>query len=407
VAAGNPSLGLRVTLFILHAHLRRAALGEEYDPRAADYIEDRRRLATGGGASASMPDTGSLGGFRTWVTTAEAKQRFVPQPTVEEAYRLWLEWLLSGGLEADVGLFTEQSRAYLVNRGTTPAFTDLLLFLEYGHDHRIMVRGDLALLYFTDDPLLCPHFFRRNAEGWQMDMMAEVRNTRNYAGGAWSWGLVERDDDFTRTFIDRYTAIGSLLRVAGGDDRPIPIHAAEVARWATQPEAREAPGVERITVTEAAERIAAVEGKPAVILLYPISDQRTQRLFPAIVQFARRCQALGVEVLAFSMDENWDPAVWELASFLREHEAPFPPIHLYRWPKGQLTRAMAPLGIHIDSTWRPPLVAVRDRDRRVVAQVDGIASRGPDLDIAEVEAAIRQLGGQATGPALPARPQNP
>ena len=106
-------------------------------------------------------------------------------------------------------------------------------------------------------------------------------------------------------------------------------------------------------------------------------------------------------MLAFSTDENWN-AVNQLAGFLRANDAPFRAIHLYRWPPGQLTRAMAPLGIRIEASWLPPLVAVRDRDGRVVAQEEGIVSRGPDPDIAAVEAAVRELAGRPPRPGMEA-----
>ncbi|HET9707973.1 MAG TPA: TPM domain-containing protein, partial [Gemmatimonadales bacterium] len=45
------SLGLRRTVYMLQTRLRRAELGDDYDPRPAAFIADRRRLAIGGGAS--------------------------------------------------------------------------------------------------------------------------------------------------------------------------------------------------------------------------------------------------------------------------------------------------------------------------------------------------------------------
>jgi hypothetical protein len=39
---------------------------------------------------------------------------------------------------------------------------------------------------------VCPHFFRRSADGWQMDVLAEVQNTREYAGGPFTWDDAQR-----------------------------------------------------------------------------------------------------------------------------------------------------------------------------------------------------------------------
>lgn len=364
---GVPSAGmltseLRFTLRTLDVRLRRAALGEAYDPRAAEFVAERRSVAE---------DSGSGG------------QRFGPQSTVEMAYARYLEWLRDGHLKTDVDLFTRPSQAYLQALPVSPAFTAHALFLEYGRAYRILVRGDLALLYFTDDPLVAPHCFRRARGGWQLDLVTEVRDTREVDEGPWAWSLVDRHDDFTGTFLDRYTAMGPLLRVAGGDDRPVPVRGAEIPAWAPLPETRAPAGVEQLTTREAAERIAAARGRPAVVLLYSTGDRQTWRSFPAIVAFLRRSQAGGAEVLAFSVDDRWE-AVAALPGFLRG--APVRAVHLYPWPKGQLTKAMTPLGIKIDRVWFQPIAALLDRDGRSIVQVDG-----RDFDIAALEAALHRL----------------
>jgi uncharacterized membrane protein YgcG len=271
-AAGDPNLGLQLTLRFLQSRLRRAALGEEYDPRAAQYIEDRVRLASGGGAAATMPAIGQEHLYTTAHADTAALRRFRPQPTVEETYRHYIEWLSEPRLYTDVELFTEPSRAFLATFPATPAYTEYLLLGEYGRAYQVLVRGDLALLYFTDDPFLSPHLFRRSEAGWQMDLAAELRDTREYVGAPWTWTLVQQDDDFTRAFVDRYTMIGPIMRVAGGDNRPIPVHVADVPGFASRQGADHPPGVEQITVTEAAERIAAVNEKPAIVLLYSTWD---------------------------------------------------------------------------------------------------------------------------------------
>jgi hypothetical protein len=389
-AAGDPNLGLQLTLRLLQGRLRRAALGEEYDPRAAEFIEDRGRLASGGGAGATMPATGQEHPYSTAHADTAALRRFRPQPTVEETYRHYIEWLSEPRLYTDVELFTEPSRAFLATFPATPAYTEYLLLGEYGRAYQILVRGDLALLYFTDDPFLSPHLFRRNNAGWQLDLAAELRDTREYVGGPWTWTLVQQDDDFTRAFVDRYTVLGPFMRVAGGDNRPIPVHVADVPGFATRQGADHPPGVEQITVTEAAERIAALKQKPAIVLLYSTWDKATRTSFPAILALLRRCEDSGVQVLAFSMDQNWN-AVRQLPEFLRTAAAPFPPVHLYQWPSGQLTGTMAPLGIRIGTSWMPPLAAVRDRDGRVRAQAEGLVSAGSDVRLAELAEACDAL----------------
>jgi uncharacterized membrane protein YgcG len=221
-AAGSPTLGLRLTLFMLHARLRRAALGEDYDPRAAEFVEERNRLALGGGATAVMPVTGGRADFANADAQALEVGYFAAQQSVEAAYLRYLEWLRWPAYLPKVPLFTPESQAYLSKLPMTLPYKDYILLLEYGRPHLVLERGDLALMYFTDDPLPCPHFLRRGSMGWQMDIVAEVQHTRNFAGGPYTWGMLEADDDFTKAFGDQLLAVGPVLRVRGGDNRALP-----------------------------------------------------------------------------------------------------------------------------------------------------------------------------------------
>jgi uncharacterized protein len=379
-AAGNPTLGLRLTMHMLHNRLRRAALGESYDPRAAEFIEDRSRLATGGGATADgMRDSTRSAGFLNRLATPQARALFRPQPSVEQTYRLYLEWLRAGGGETDLPLFTPAGQRYLSRFPITAAFARYILFLEYGLTYKILTHDSLALLCFTSDPLVSPHFFRKTAAGWQWDVVAEVRDTREYVGGSWTWTLLLQDDDFTNTFAHRYVAIGPSWRIAGGDNRPIPVSGAAVRPSM----AIDTLVGERLTVAEASARIASSLGKPTVVLLYAISDSGTRARFPEIVTFLRRCQSRGATIAALSTDEapQW---IIGLPRFLRGLDSPFPPVALYRSAPGELTRAMGVHGIVVGQRWRPPLIAVLDPNGRAVAQAESIVTEGPTLALGAV-----------------------
>jgi hypothetical protein len=228
-----------------------------------------------------------------------------------------------------------------------------------------------------------------------MDLFADVRHSREYVGEAWTWSMVLQDDDMTRTFADRYIDVNGLIRVAGGDNRPIPMRGA--APEFSEPGADRVPGLERLTVTEAAQRIAAAHGRPAVVLFYQWGNKRTRERFAEVVAVVRRCQQRGAVVLAFSVDEPWF-APPELPDFLREQQAPFPAIHLYPWLEGQFILAMEPLGLRIGTTWRTPLIALMDSDGRVLAQAQGIAGQRPGLAVGEIDAALRSLRGPAPQP---------
>jgi len=91
------------------------------------------------------------------------------------------------------------------------------------------------MLYFTDDPLISPHFFRHGTGGWELDIAAEVRDTDEYTGGPLTWTLVPQDDDYTHAFGDQYLRMGPVLRVRDGDNRLLPVHVRYVPGLGAQP----------------------------------------------------------------------------------------------------------------------------------------------------------------------------
>jgi hypothetical protein len=398
--AGRPEMGLRTTLFMLHWRIRMARLGEEYDPSFEEYLRDVRRIAVGGGASGRVAGEGTarLAGLSRDSTWSAA---FRPQPSVEAAHRRLQEWHALGCPDVDVPLFTPSSRSYLGTLPLSPAFCAYLLAAEFGRHYEIDERGDLALLYFTDDPFVSPHFLRRTPEGWQIDIVAEVANTQEAVGLWYTWLLRVSGDDFSRVFADRYTPMQGIpgqddfYRVAGGDNRALVIRGtatpveSELSSNAT-PKAESytdgVPGVEYLTVRQAAERIQGTKGRPAVVLLYNIRNQQTLSQFSEIVRTAQACRERGIAFLAFHTDPV-PQAVERLPNLLRERTAPFPAVQIYRWRPGLLDGTLGPLGIEVGTTWLNPLVAVVDAEGQVVwqsqgvtdwATVEGVAARVAD-----------------------------
>ena len=276
----------------------------------------------------------------------------------------------------------------------SPAFGEYLLAAEYGRRYVVDQRGDLAMLYYTDDPFVSPKFFRRTPEGWQMDVVAEVANSQETVGMWYTWRLRASGDDFSQAFADLYTpmlmpGMDDFYRVAGGDNRAHVIQGnAKKVESELDPNQRHAaesitdgvPGVEYLTVRKAAERVRAARGRPAVVLLYGIWNKQTQAQLPEIVRVARACRERGVEFFAFHTD-HLPRAVEALPDTLRRYGAPFPVVQLYRWKSGMLASGMEDLGISVGMSWMPPLAAVLDREGEVVWQAQGVS------DWAEVEEA--------------------
>lgn len=91
---------------------------------------------------------------------------------------------------------------------------------------------------------------------------------------------MKQDDDYTRALIDRYVAVGPMLRVVGGDNRLIPIHVPYVPGLRAQPRASRPLDEEQRTGTEAAGRIAGIEGtpKPGTIRMEPTEAESPPKL---------------------------------------------------------------------------------------------------------------------------------
>jgi hypothetical protein len=374
---GNPSLGLRTTLFMVQDRLREAVLGRDYDPTFLQFIADSRRLAVGGGATADL-QAGQPAAFlnREGTSSRSVRSYFGPQPTPEAAYQRFLEWLAQGTYATDVPLFTPLSQEYMATLTMTRGFNDHVLMMEYGQPHQVDRRGDLALVYFTTNPLLWPHFLRRTPQGWVIDMWAEVLDVRNYSGWWYTWGLRDNGDDFATTFADHYASYSGLLRVRGGDNRPLPVKAYPGIKL--QPPPSPADTLIHITVDEAAGRIGNTRSR-SLVLLYATWSQDWLAGMPALTNLATECRKAGVEVLAFNTDLE-PRALWNLPGVLRRNAAPFEAVHLSRWEHGQLSRAMEPLGIRVGVEWMAPIVAVRNGPAGVIIQTEGLQEFASRLD---------------------------
>jgi thiol-disulfide isomerase/thioredoxin len=156
-------------------------------------------------------------------------------------------------------------------------------------------------------------------------------------------------------------------------DSPCPEEAVSKQLKNLAPEAQResAGGVETIDVEAAARRIRSRSG-PTVVVLYSSKCPVCQEMFPQLSELARQYQGRGISWEVLSTDEAGDAE--QVAPFLAQSRAPFPPVMLRPSPPGALTRAMEPLGINIGTQWAKPFVAVRDASGKVVMQGEGVAN---------------------------------
>ncbi len=235
-ASGDVSTGLRLMIRILHMRIRYAVLGERFNPTVLKAIRRTGPLSGGGGATAAMAIRRGSAGDKQPALGPVDQARYVAQDTPEQTYIRYLEWMVEGGIDPTSELFTPPSREYLKHQLRSKAYSDHILLGEYGKRFNTVIRGDLALLYFTNDPFVSPHFFRRQDNRWYMDISAEVKNTVERVGGVYTWDFRGRDDDFSRIFSDMLVNIQGYIRIAGGDNRKLPTRnsvskSSETAGW--------------------------------------------------------------------------------------------------------------------------------------------------------------------------------
>lgn len=237
-AAGQRSIALKSTLNVVHYRLREAALGGTYNPKAVAYITNPVRLAAGAGATTRAPVDTHVRPWGERIATDEARVHFGPQPTPGDALARYHEAMRDGHYEPDLSLYTPQSQLLLRSFQVAQPFAEFILLSEYGHSYKIVERGDLAILFFTNTPLVSAHLFRRTPEGWQIDFAAEVRDTREFVGSPYTWTMVLSGDDYSTAFSDLFADFGAslvtggagysrpaptrIIRPADGDNRPLP-----------------------------------------------------------------------------------------------------------------------------------------------------------------------------------------
>jgi uncharacterized protein len=217
---GNITVGLRLMLRLLQHRIREAVLGSDFDPRVLEAVRAAGYLSGGAGVTAAVPS----GIAPDAVHLSEHERiRYRAQDSPTAAYYAYLEWLSQPIFDADVDLFTTESRNYLSHLPVSPAYREFILFGEYGKRYGLVERDDLALLYFTGTPFVSPHFFVKEGGVWRMDMVAEVRNTVERVGGIYTWDYRGQGDRYTHAFADLLIDLHGYRRFRDGDNRALRI----------------------------------------------------------------------------------------------------------------------------------------------------------------------------------------
>ena len=122
-----------------------------------------------------------------------------------------------------------------------------------------------------------------------------------------------------------------------------------------------------VTTFDAAAEIQRQNGRPRIVLLYASTCPESRAMFPAFVEFAGRHAQQGISILAYSTDQSQP----QLEQYLGTGSLPFTRIWVRPWQRGAMDAAMKPVGIDIGPTFGTPLIAVIDRNGKVVGQWEG------------------------------------
>ncbi|WP_348944435.1 TPM domain-containing protein [Chitinibacter sp. FCG-7] len=219
-ASGDASLGLRLMLRLLQHRIREAVIGNDFDPRTISKASELAHLSGGAGVNAAL----TLGTTEsTPVALPDSEAAFPAEKSPTSTYQTYLAWLSNWPLNPNADFLTPESRQYLASLPSSPAYAEYIFLSEYGKQFKVVERGDLALLYFTNTPFVSPHFFIKVDGTWHMDLMAEVRNTREHTGGEYTWAYYGDQDKYTYAFHDLLITLKGYRRFQDGDNRPLVI----------------------------------------------------------------------------------------------------------------------------------------------------------------------------------------
>lgn len=216
--SGDLSLGLRLMLRLLQHRIREAVIGNDFDPRVVERLERSGTLSGGAGATATMWAVAGMTPRAANIADATTRV-FNAKDTPEETYSTYLEWLGQPVRDANADFLTPGSRLFVGGLPMSRAYADFIFLGEYGKSFRTAKSGNLAVLYFTGTPFVSPHFFVKDNGKWRLDLVAEVKNTREYTGGVYTWGCHNGGDQYTTAFAPLLVNIRGYIRFTDGDNR--------------------------------------------------------------------------------------------------------------------------------------------------------------------------------------------
>jgi serine/threonine protein kinase len=217
VAADEPGLELRIILRIVRQRLRSAILAGSFELPEMPELTSRYGAGGGGSSAVAQLDTSEPVSASHYERTTE----YGPGATVREVFDRYRHWLRHGNFDATVGLFTPDSRALVEAWRGTRVYLEQMSKSPVIGPVEVVERDGWAILYPLSDPLAPPHFFRRDVQGWRIDLAARERHVIAIAGGSFTWTLSNINDLPLSKYHDKLEIVDGLIRIQGGDNRTL------------------------------------------------------------------------------------------------------------------------------------------------------------------------------------------
>jgi hypothetical protein len=225
VAKVRPIRLLASLFYALKFRIDEAALGREWDPAELSAIQERQRLAVGGGADA-LGTPADLSRMANQPAPPQFAARYAAQPTASEALSRYLEWVQEPFAYHDVGLMSEGAKEILREISwDVPAGLWRFDQVALQRERFVLVdRGARAVAIPTGSPLTHPIWFARGRTGWQFELIPEFTIVRSTPGTAWTWMIWTQQDAWVSAFGDllELTPDGRIYRFRDGNNTPIP-----------------------------------------------------------------------------------------------------------------------------------------------------------------------------------------
>lgn len=124
---------------------------------------------------------------------------FTAQPSPENAFSLYLEKNRLNITNTNLRLFTLDTRRFLDGITFTPTQMDNEYHAHVGKKYEVHYDGDFAVLLFSNENRqLSPYFFKKESDGWQMDLATAAKAIRFNQKN--EWFLVDKNHPYMFAF---------------------------------------------------------------------------------------------------------------------------------------------------------------------------------------------------------------